>query len=83
MSVRIIIETDSFKKAAGNLDNSYKPRLEKLITKICETPDCGKPMRFTRKGTREIYLSPFSFSYAYLKDEDKIILLDIYHKDKQ
>ena len=40
-------------------------------------------MRFYRKGTREVYISPYRLSYAYLKEEDKIIFLDLYHKDEQ
>jgi len=40
-------------------------------------------MRYVRKGTRELYIGPFRLSYAYLKDENKIIFLDPYHKDEQ
>ena len=40
-------------------------------------------MRYARKGTRELYISPFRLSYLYLKEEDKIIILDLYHKDGQ
>lgn len=40
-------------------------------------------MRYARKGTREVYLKPFRLSYAYIKEENKIILLDLYHKKKQ
>lgn len=39
-------------------------------------------MRFNRKGTREIYVSSYKLSYIYLKEEDKIIILDLYHKDE-
>nr|AAU82856.1 hypothetical protein GZ1D1_43 [uncultured archaeon GZfos1D1] len=40
-------------------------------------------MKYARKGTRELYVGSFRLSYAYLKDEDKIIFLDLYHKDEQ
>lgn len=40
-------------------------------------------MRFARKRTRESYVGSFRLAYAYTKDENKIILLDIYHKDEQ
>ena len=40
-------------------------------------------MQYSRKGTRELYIPPFRLSYEYKKDEDKIIILDLYHKDKQ
>ena len=40
-------------------------------------------MRYGRKGTRELYASPFRISYFYIKGENKIIFSDIYHKDEQ
>ncbi len=40
-------------------------------------------MRNTRKGTRELYIKPFRLSYVYFKDENKIVLFDLYHKKKQ
>lgn len=64
-------------------DASIKLRIEKLINKIKEDPEIGKPMKHGRKGSREVYLPPFRLSYAYNKLVDKIILLDFYHKDEQ
>src|SRR3989344_2073429 len=48
-----------------------------------ENPEVGKPMMYDRKGTREVYVKPFRLSYAYIKHENKIIFLDLYHKDGQ
>ncbi|MAH47608.1 hypothetical protein CMI37_17435 [Candidatus Pacearchaeota archaeon] len=64
-------------------NNSIKERLIKQIEKLKLNPEIGKPMRFNRKGTREIYIPPFRLSYVYLKHKNKIIILDLYHKDKQ
>ncbi len=64
-------------------DNSLKLRVKKQIEKIANFPEIGKPMRYARKGTREVYASPFRLSYMYLEDEDKVVFLDLYHKDKQ
>jgi len=64
-------------------DSSSKIRIWKQIAKLIENPEIGKPMRNVRKGTRELYVKPFRLSYAYSKKEDKIILLDLYHKDEQ
>ena len=64
-------------------DNSTKEKIKKQIAKIIENPEIGKPMMYSRKGTRELYIPPFRLSYMYLKEEDKIILLDLYHKDEQ
>ena len=41
----------------------------------------GKPMKFSRKGTREVYISPFRLIYKIKGNE--IIILDIYPKDDQ
>lgn len=64
-------------------DNLFKIKVKKQIRKIKENPEIGKPLRNIRKGTREIYIKPFRLSYIYLREEDKIIFLDLYHKNKQ
>ena len=64
-------------------DISIKERVKNQIKKILENPEIGKPMRYARKGTRELYIGSFRLSYAYLKSENKIIFLDLYHKDEQ
>ena len=60
-----------------------KEKIIKQFSKIKENPEIGKPMKNVRKGTREVYISPFRLSYAYIKNEDKLIFLDLYHKDQQ
>ncbi len=64
-------------------DASVKEQVKNQIKKILEDPEIGKPMRYARKGTKELYMGSFRLSYVYLKDEDKIIFLDIYHKDEK
>jgi len=64
-------------------DSTLKEKIKKQIAKIIENPEIGKPMMYSRKGTRELYTSPFRLSYMYSKEENKIILLDLYHKDYQ
>ena len=64
-------------------DKSLKERIKKQITKIIDNPKIGKPMMYNRKGTREVYVSSFRLSYIYIKEEDKVIFLDLYHKDEQ
>lgn len=78
-----INETDSFKKVKLRLDGSYLLRLEKLIRRIIENPEIGKPMKYERKGTRELYLSPFRISYAYDSSIETLTFLELYHKDEQ
>ena len=64
-------------------DRLLKEKIIKQIEKVIQKPEVGKPMRGFRKGTRELYVHPFRLSYAYLPNEDKIIILEIYHKKKQ
>ena len=71
------------KKIKKIKDNLLKEKVKKHIAKTIEFPEIGKPMRNVRKGTREVYIPPFRLSYVYLKEENKIIFLDLYHKDKQ
>lgn len=74
----------SFEKTIKKIKNhSVKNQLKKQVAKIIENPEAGKPMRYGRKGTRELYVASFRLSYAWVKDEDKIIFLDLYPKDKQ
>ena len=73
----------NFKKTFNKLDKFYKERVEKILIKIINHPEVGKPMRNIKKGTRELYIKPFRFSYSYIKQENKIIILDLYHKKKQ
>ncbi|VVB98972.1 Uncharacterised protein [uncultured archaeon] len=64
-------------------DNALKERVKGQIRKIAENPEAGKPMRFSRKGTRELYVAPFRLSYIYIIPESRVIFLDLYHKDEQ
>jgi mRNA-degrading endonuclease RelE of RelBE toxin-antitoxin system len=78
------VDYDSeFQRTFNNLDKSIKIQVEKALVKIMENPEIGKPMRYGRKGTREVYVGSFRLSYAYIPNEDKIIILDLYHKDEQ
>ncbi|HRZ85190.1 MAG TPA: type II toxin-antitoxin system RelE/ParE family toxin [Candidatus Paceibacterota bacterium] len=64
-------------------DKSLKERLIKQFEKIRQNPEIGKPMRFNRKGTREVYVGSFRLSYIYHIEQRIIEFLDLYHKDMQ
>jgi len=81
--VNEIIRTPRFIQQIKKIDCSLIGRVQKLITKIINDPEIGKPMRFDRKGTREVYVPPFRLSYSYNKEQDILYLLEIYHKDEQ
>ena len=73
-----------FEKRVKKIKNhSLKDHIKKQIKKIIENPEICKPMKYERKGTRELYVAPFRLSYAFIRGEDKIIFLDIYHKNEQ
>lgn len=74
---------DFLKKVEKIRDQRVKERVKKQIAKVVESPETGKPMSYSRKGTREVYIPPFRLSYAYMKQENLIIFLDLYHKDEQ
>lgn len=62
-------------------DKLLKERIIKQIAKIKENPEIGKPMRHSRRGTRELYIPPFRLSY--LIQDNTVYILDLYHKDEQ
>ena len=75
---------DKFREIFSKIkDNNLKERIIKQVEKIKNYPEIGKPMMYDRKGTRELYVKPFRLSYAYIKHENKIIFLDLYHKKEQ
>jgi mRNA-degrading endonuclease RelE of RelBE toxin-antitoxin system len=75
--------SEMFEKKFRKFTQDTKQRIRKQINKLLENPEVGKPMRHNRKGTREVYVGHFRLSYAYILEEDRIILLDFYHKDEQ
>lgn len=79
-----VIWTQNFKEFFSKIkDNLMKEKIIKQIEKIKTNPEAGKPMRYGRKGTREVYIKPFRLSYSYLPQENLIYILELYHKKKQ
>ncbi len=81
--VKEVIRTDSFLRRLKKLDKSILDRVEKLIIKVLNNPEIGKPMRYDRKETRELYIPPFRLNYIFDRAMDILIFLDVYHKDEQ
>ena len=78
----VIVEHDpKFISFIKKISHSEKIKIVKKIKKIIQNPEIGKPMKFARKGTREVYAGAFRLSYAFTKN--KIVFLEIYHKDTQ
>lgn len=81
--LKIDYEKDFLRKIKKIKDSSTKIKIKKQIEKIIENPHIGKPMRYSRKSTRELYLSSYRIAYSLLENENKLIFLEIYHKDEQ
>ncbi len=64
-------------------DRRSKTQIRKRMRKVLENPLVGKPMRYGRKGTREVYVGSYRLSYLVLDGGLRIIFADIYHKDEQ
>ena len=73
-----------FEKAVRKIrDPSQKERVKAQISRIVRDPETGKPMRWCRKNTREVYVPPYRISYCYDKKNDTLVFLAFYHKDEQ
>ena len=81
--VKEVIRTDGFLRRLKKIDKSVLDKVEKLVLKILNDPEVGKPMRYDRKETRGLHLPPFRLNYIYDKSRDTLIFLDIYHKNEQ
>ena len=60
-------------------DHELKERVKTQIVKIVNNPSIGKPLRYSRKQTREVYIPPFRLSYLYNKRTDTLVFLSLYH----
>ena len=81
--VKVEFESRFKRRVQKIKDGKLKDRVKKQIAKIVNDPEIGKPMRYTRKGTREVRIPPYRLSYLYLQEEEVVVLLDLYHKDEQ
>ena len=81
--LKVDYSADLLKTIKKIKDASLKEKIKKQIKKIVEQPEIGKPMRYARKDTREMYIGSYRLAYAYNKDKNKLIFLDLYHKDEQ
>lgn len=79
--VKVIFDPDFKKDFKKIKDNSIKEKVIKQISKIKDNPEIGKPMRHGRKGTRELYISPFRLSYKI--ERGVVYILALYHKNLQ
>lgn len=73
-----------FKRTIRKIEgNGLKERVKQQIIRIIEDPSIGKPMRYSRKQTREVYIPPFRLSYWFDRQKDTLVFLALYQKDEQ
>ena len=78
----VVVPSSRFEKAFKKIKHqSVKQHIILEIQKIGKNPLIGKPMRFDRLGTREVYISPYRLSYVV--EGNALTILDLYHKDEQ
>lgn len=76
-----VIFDPTFKKDFKKIDKTIREKIIKQISKIKNNPEIGKPRKFNRKGTRELYIAPWRLSYKVKRET--IYILALYHKDEQ
>ncbi len=80
MVIKEIILTQKFEDDTKHIkDNLLKERIKKQIKKITEMPDAGKPLRYSLKGERTIYIKPYRLIYSVINNT--LILLRFEHRN--
>jgi len=64
-------------------DKDLKNKIVKQLKKIIDNPEIGKPLKYSRKLTREVYVPPLRIYYSYNRHSEVLIILEISHKRKQ
>jgi len=73
-----VIYTDKFEHELRKADKSVKEKAVKQITKIIQTPEIGKPLRYNLKGERTVYSKPFRIIYSFF--DNTIYFLRFEHR---
>jgi len=64
-----VIYTEEFKRDARKVkDKKIQNRIKKIIKKIKDNPEVGKPLRYDLFGLRSIKIPPFRILYEIRKD---------------
>ncbi|MBT4135644.1 type II toxin-antitoxin system RelE/ParE family toxin [archaeon] len=63
-----IIFTEKFEKEVRKLDSFIKQKIVKQIDKISFNPEIGKPLRYSLKGERTVYIKPYRIIYGFYNE---------------
>lgn len=70
-----VIYEDSFLKDFSKIkDGGLKRDLSKQLRKVVDNPKIGKPLRYSRRLTREVYVPPFRLYYSYNEHLDVLTI---------
>ena len=76
-----VFKTQEFINNTKKLDNTLQIKIAKQILKILNNPNIGKPLKYSLKGEKEIYIKPFRLYFKVAGDT--LVLLGFEHKDEQ
>ena len=79
MVISNIVLTQKYEKDIKHIkEPDTKERIKKQIQKIIENPEIGKPLQYSLRGERTIYIKPFRLIYAV--EGTALILLRFEHR---
>ncbi|MBS3140863.1 type II toxin-antitoxin system RelE/ParE family toxin [Candidatus Woesearchaeota archaeon] len=78
MVISEIIKTQKFEDDIKHKDSLLKERIKKQIAKIIESPEIGKPLKYSLKSERTIYIKPYRLIYTL--SNETLILLRFEHR---
>lgn len=75
-----VVFSASFEKEFKKIRHAtVKEHILKQVEKIVENPELGKPLRYSLKGERTIYVKPYRIIYAYNKESITFLVFE--HRD--
>jgi len=74
-----VLWTEKFEQDFKRLKEiSTRQKILKQIRKIAKRPSIGKPLRYSLKGERTVYIKPYRLIYSF--SENVLILLRFEHR---
>jgi len=72
--------TSRFLKDTRQLKGTRKEELEKMVKKVIEKPEIGKPLRYSYRNCRSVRIGKFRIIYKL--ERDKIIFITFEHRGR-
>ena len=79
MVIKQVVLTQKYEHDVKHIrEDETKLRIKKQIKKVIASPDIGKPLRYSLKGERTVYIKPYPLIYAV--EGETLILLRFEHR---